>query len=581
MTECVVCSNPATNYLIKSGDSLCARCVKNFRTLVRINGGHVDMSRTGLLERLKKMAHPVKFRTVRRWKANPVVVANPEDVRKTLKKTGRSVLGRISKELREISPNRPCVVCEKSTNVYFEGKPYCSKHMEDIRKKISKQHGLNPIKVNGREEPKMYLDEGQAREIYEQMKADDPDRIGNFEEWKRSEKDIYTFEVPPSNNPTGPKSRFDHHRQIPPQCFQTISWATVPIEHTPYKGKYRVKGALAVTGRLKKKCADRWGERGVRVWRRAWAIQSIMTPKSAGMRTTKGEMALENPGFKPTLMAKTIIKKFGTSFREMEDWMSSHGMSNKSVAKVFKNPKKGAKKTYRMEDFDVMGPDEINDPRIAYIFMSKDGQVSGNLFWEEGKQPHVRGLVGETGTIEYKYPMNAPATIPKDPVSYLEDFVKRINRGLYENPSAKDIEKEAKEHPWLTKSEARRVAEDHERLGVKNPEEKDFTKPFWTRKVTKLSIRTVGFQDLLREDGRFLYITLDDGSVYNFIVSDPNLTVKQLAQYKGQPYGEIYKFINSSEKFHTKHNPHVILHETELPNPADDPTVYYGGGPEG
>ena len=143
-------------------------------------------------------------------------------------------------------------------------------------------------------------------------------------------------------NPVKPwsKARFDRHRQAPPECFFTRTFRTVPIRHTSYprNAPYNVKGALAGVGRIKKPCAAKYAERGVRVKYRAWAIQSILTPKDAGLRPTKSEMALENPSVIYTV-TKANVRKFGSPFDAMTLWARKHIGPNPKISKLFSDGK--------------------------------------------------------------------------------------------------------------------------------------------------------------------------------------------------------------------------------------------------
>jgi hypothetical protein len=126
-------------------------------------------------------------------------------------------------------------------------------------------------------------------------------------------------------NPYSPAAKYDHHRQVPPQCFESVSFKTVPLEHTEYPrtGRYRVPGAIAVTGRLRKGCKAKFGIKGKRVRFHAWAIQSILTPKAVGMRVTSGERALENPVSFHRVMVKDI-EKYGKRFHAYTEWVTKN-----------------------------------------------------------------------------------------------------------------------------------------------------------------------------------------------------------------------------------------------------------------
>lgn len=83
------------------------------------------------------------------------------------------------------------------------------------------------------------------------------------------------------------------------------------------------------------------------------------------------------------------------------------------------------------KDFKVVT--ETRDPRIPYIFESKDGSIEANFFWMPN-DVEVRGLVGDTGTLHFKYPMlnyRGQGTLPK-PTAILDSIIRAINRGQYE-----------------------------------------------------------------------------------------------------------------------------------------------------
>lgn len=62
------------------------------------------------------------------------------------------------------------------------------------------------------------------------------------------------------------KSKYEHHRQLPPRLFEKKTIRTVPLSHTPYHGKkFHIKGAEAIVGKLKRS--------------HKYATQSILTPK--------------------------------------------------------------------------------------------------------------------------------------------------------------------------------------------------------------------------------------------------------------------------------------------------------------
>jgi hypothetical protein len=153
--------------------------------------------------------------------------------------------------------------------------------------------------------------------------------------------------APVETNPEKPdsKAQFHRHRQAPPECFYAMSYRTVPLEHTTYPktGPYMVPGALAITSRIKQPCAKKYGERGVRVRYRAWATQSILTPKEFGLRPTRAEMALENPTMLYTITDYNV-KKYGRPFWAMKSWASKNVAPYPKVKHLFKKVGKGALK---------------------------------------------------------------------------------------------------------------------------------------------------------------------------------------------------------------------------------------------
>ena len=86
---------------------------------------------------------------------------------------------------------------------------------------------------------------------------------------------------------------------------------------------------------------------------------------------------------------------------------------------------------YKASDFTVSPLFETGDDRIAYIFESTD--VLANLFWEVGKEPELRGMVGDNGTIEFRFPMVVKGGDKVyNPTEVLNALVKRLNRGDYD-----------------------------------------------------------------------------------------------------------------------------------------------------
>lgn len=112
---------------------------------------------------------------------------------------------------------------------------------------------------------------------------------------------------------SGSKAKFHHHRQISPTCFQEDKLYNVPLEHTRYprSGKYSVPGARAIVGKLKPRCLEKFGRRGLRVKYRKWATQSILTPKNLHLKPTATERKLErNPEGKPINLYFARVRKY-------------------------------------------------------------------------------------------------------------------------------------------------------------------------------------------------------------------------------------------------------------------------------
>ena len=60
---------------------------------------------------------------------------------------------------------------------------------------------------------------------------------------------------------------------------------------------------------------------------------------------------------------------------------------------------------YKPSDFKIIkGVKKTMDPRIPFMFESKDGNVQTNFFWKPDNV-ELRGLYGESGTIHIVYPM--------------------------------------------------------------------------------------------------------------------------------------------------------------------------------
>lgn len=86
---------------------------------------------------------------------------------------------------------------------------------------------------------------------------------------------------------------------------------------------------------------------------------------------------------------------------------------------------------FKVSDFTISPLFEIGDNRVAYIFESRN--VLANLYWEVGKEPELRGLVGDKGTIEIRYPIAVKSGDKVyNPREVLSSLVKRLNRGNYD-----------------------------------------------------------------------------------------------------------------------------------------------------
>jgi len=59
---------------------------------------------------------------------------------------------------------------------------------------------------------------------------------------------------------------------------------------------------------------------------------------------------------------------------------------------------------YKPSDFKIIKETKkTRDPRIPFMFESKDGNVQTNFFWEPDNV-ELRGLYGDSGTIHIAYP---------------------------------------------------------------------------------------------------------------------------------------------------------------------------------
>ena len=62
-------------------------------------------------------------------------------------------------------------------------------------------------------------------------------------------------------------------------------------------------------------------------------------------------------------------------------------------------------RAYNPSDFKtIKGTKKTMDPRIPFMFESKDGNVQTNFFWQPDNV-ELRGLYGDSGTIHIVYPM--------------------------------------------------------------------------------------------------------------------------------------------------------------------------------
>lgn len=67
--------------------------------------------------------------------------------------------------------------------------------------------------------------------------------------------------------PYGNKSKYEHHRRMPPGKFIPESFRNVPISHVPHRKPYP-RGTRAIVGKLKRPGKGR-----------AYRTQSILIPK--------------------------------------------------------------------------------------------------------------------------------------------------------------------------------------------------------------------------------------------------------------------------------------------------------------
>lgn len=58
---------------------------------------------------------------------------------------------------------------------------------------------------------------------------------------------------------------------------------------------------------------------------------------------------------------------------------------------------------YKIEDFNILRGKDTLDKRIAYVFDSKDGEITANFFFTP-RDVQIRGLIGKHGTFQIAYP---------------------------------------------------------------------------------------------------------------------------------------------------------------------------------
>lgn len=92
--------------------------------------------------------------------------------------------------------------------------------------------------------------------------------------------------------------------------------------------------------------------------------------------------------------------------------------------------KSGAKLNYKESDFNILkGLKETSDPRIPFLFKSKDGEIEANVFNEPGNV-EIRALVGDNsnrGSIRLVYPFSYRPD--PDEKQFLKSFIHSLNRG--------------------------------------------------------------------------------------------------------------------------------------------------------
>jgi len=422
MSQCAVCGNPAPYLLTKTGDSLCAGCRKNYRTVVR--NPHRPTSRKSLMAKLKDMmgtVNPHGFAEDDRvriiggeYKGEKGVImrsmggghykvgcpsGHPEihkrHLRRIFKIRGRNPNAKamFKKEAAEHPTLPPSAVKQIVADHIAAGENPAEAgaigKLDDAGRAVYKKTGVpmglvdvvNPKarKVEctcGVWGPKAWPESTHkkycpfhgmtAKEIRAAMKNPAKPKaeimhegttyywtgkVGTHiatgrpsAEYKSAPDVIWAFydgTVCPDKNPYSKEARYDHHRKIDPRCFQTTSFRTVPLSHTDYpeSGAYMVKGAKAVVGRLKMPCMEKLDISGAHKGK--WAVQTILTPKGAGLKPSPVEYSLEskNPIELYTVTDKNARK--GKWFPKYGEWVRKMFSKNPHPTIVVAgNPKK-------------------------------------------------------------------------------------------------------------------------------------------------------------------------------------------------------------------------------------------------
>lgn len=88
---------------------------------------------------------------------------------------------------------------------------------------------------------------------------------------------------------------------------------------------------------------------------------------------------------------------------------------------------------YEEKDFIVKTDNDTGDERIAYVFETKDGEVTANFFFTPG-DVQIRASIGKEGTMLIGYPFANPVKNPKplpDPKRLINNIILRLKRGQY------------------------------------------------------------------------------------------------------------------------------------------------------